>query len=1163
MYATLPLTPRRWGGHLPFLAFMLLFVASIVGGTAYTLERLRREAIAFHTEINVTQARSFEDQLTQNLNVVDLMLANLLTDATIDQTPAALGAHFQSELRRMPLLRSLSLLDAQHRIVASSNAQNLGRVVETTGYLPQVSGADDDASYLRLGTPWSGRDFADGFLITAQRPEQPDAPHLIPVVRGARVGDRRFTLLAALNPDYSLNLFTRALKGQHATVEVLRLDGTLMLTTEENEHPGEVHLDTALRQAQQDMEFGTYEESGDYEHATLSAFRVSRQFPLVVVTHLDRNLALQAWTSERQRLLWLIAPSLLAVLALFTVLYLRQSRLAQAQAFAQVQERKRLAAVLNALPANLLMLNTQALVVMANAGWFQLLDDARITIADGGIGSPFPELCARICPGNPEMETQFSSGIHRVLNRQDEIFDLEYPIALPGGARWYRMMVHSLHEPGLPGAVVMQIDITTRKETEAALRASEIFAKATIDAVASHICVLDKTGTIVAVNQAWRDFQTQNDPQAAAHNYSIGSNYLQVCDTATGPWSEDATPFANGIRQVASGAQEEFTLEYPCHGPEMQQWFKARVTRFRGDSGNVVIAHANITERKLAELKLQLAANVFTHAREGIMITDGSGTIVDINDTFTRITGYSRQEAIGNNPRMLKSGRQSTEHYVAMWNALIQHGHWYGEVWNRRKSGEIFAEMQTVSAVRDAQGRTQYYVALFSDITSMKEHEQQLERIAHYDALTHLPNRVLLADRLQQALFQSQRRKHSLAVVFLDLDGFKAVNDNHGHDMGDALLIAVAQRLKAAMREGDTLARIGGDEFVAVLVDLEHGDDCVPVLTRMLEAASEPVIVGSTVLRVSASMGATLYPQDGSDADLLMRHADQAMYAAKHSGKNRYHLFDVVQDAAIQTQRDSLERIRLALAQREFVLHYQPKVNIRTGQVIGTEALIRWQHPERGLLMPAEFLHDIENDPISIDVGEWVLNTALTQLGAWQSAGLSLPVSVNLGARQLQQPGFVARLQELLAAHPDVQPSYLELELLETSALEDIEQVSEVMRTCRHLGVRFALDDFGTGYSSLTHLRRLPAEMLKIDQSFVRDMLTSPDDLAIVQGVIGLAAAFHRDVIAEGVESQAHGALLLSLGCELAQGYGIARPMPAPLFQGWISRWHADRAWLA
>lgn len=893
MYAMLPLAPRRWGGHLPFLAFMLLFVVSIVGGTAYTLERLRREAIAFHTEINATQARSFEDLLTQNLNVVNLVLANLLTDANIDQTPAALGAHFQSELRRMPLLRSLSLLDAQHRIVASSNAQNLGRVVETTGYLPQVSGADDDASYLRLGTPWSGRDFADGFLITAQRPEQPDAPHLIPVVRGARVGDRRFTLLAALNPDYSLNLFTRALKGQHATMEVLRLDGTLMLTTEENEHPGEVHLDTALRQAQQDMEFGTYEESGDYEHATLSAFRVSRQFPLVVVTHLDRNLALQAWTSERQRLLWLIAPSLLAVLALFTVLYLRQSRLAQAQAFAQVQERKRLAAVLNALPANLLMLNTQALVVMANAGWFQLLGDARITIADGGIGSPFPELCARICPGNPEMETQFSSGIHSVLNRQAEIFDLEYPIALPGGTRWYRMMVHSLHEPGLPGAVVMQIDITARKETEAALRASEIFAKATIDAVASHICVLDKTGTIVAVNQAWRDFQTQNDPQAAAHNYSIGSNYLQVCDTATGPWSEDATPFANGIRQVASGAQEEFTLEYPCHGPEMQQWFKARVTRFRGDSGNVVIAHANITERKLAELKLQLAANVFTHAREGIMITDGSGTIVDINDTFTRITGYSRQEAIGNNPRMLKSGRQSTEHYVAMWNALIQHGHWYGEVWNRRKNGEVYPEWLSIGVVRNHKGELINFISSFSDITTRKAAEQKIEFLAHYDALTRLPNRALFADRLDLALLATGRNEKKVALLFLDLDKFKNINDTMGHLAGDILLQSVAERLKSCVRESDTICRQGGDEFMILLPDVDNADDVENVAKKIITAmeSPHPIALDGQDIVVTFSVGISIFPDNAEDSETLIKCADAAMYRAKAQGRNNYQFY--------------------------------------------------------------------------------------------------------------------------------------------------------------------------------------------------------------------------------------------------------------------------------
>jgi len=573
--------------------------------------------------------------------------------------------------------------------------------------------------------------------------------------------------------------------------------------------------------------------------------------------------------------------------------------------------------------------------------------------------------------------------------------------------------------------------------------------------------------------------------------------------------------------------------------------------------------HQCITERKLAESRLQLAASVFTHAREGIMITAVDGTIIEVNDTFSRITGYSREEAVGQNPRILKSGRQPPEYYDAMWRALQEKGHWYGEAWNRRKDGNVYAEMIAVSAVFDAAGAVQNYVALFTDITPMKEHEQQLEHIAHYDALTSLPNRVLLADRLRQALAQCERRGQSLALVYLDLDGFKAVNDNHGHEVGDELLIAVAQRMKAALREGDTIARIGGDEFVAVLGELELQQDCEPVLARLLRAASSEVEVGALTLRVSASIGVTLYPQDGVDADLLMRHADQAMYLAKQSGKNRYHLFDVSQDEAAKSQRESIEQIGAALARREFVLHYQPKVNMRSGAVIGAEALIRWQHPERGLLAPSAFLPVIEEHALSVELGEWVIDSALAQMEAWHAAGFDLPVSVNVGARQLQQAGFVLRLGELLRAHPDVQPCCLELEILETSALEDIMQVSEVMHACRALGVRFALDDFGTGYSSLTYLKRLPVELLKIDQSFVRDMLEDPENLAIIEGVVGLATAFRRQVIAEGVETVAHGELLLPLGCELAQGYGIARAMPGADLPGWAASWRPDPAWSA
>jgi diguanylate cyclase (GGDEF)-like protein/PAS domain S-box-containing protein len=577
----------------------------------------------------------------------------------------------------------------------------------------------------------------------------------------------------------------------------------------------------------------------------------------------------------------------------------------------------------------------------------------------------------------------------------------------------------------------------------------------------------------------------------------------------------------------------------------------------------VAVRAAGELERDHAQARLQLAGSVFTHAREGILITDAQGIIVDVNETFCAMTGYSRAEALGQNPRFLQSGRQGAPFYAAMWKDLAEKGFWSGEIWNRRKDGEVFAELENISAVRDANGAIQNYVGLFTDITQIKEHQLQLEHIAHFDVLTGLPNRVLLADRLQQAMAHCQRLGHTLVLAYFDLDGFKAVNDAYGHAAGDELLIAVANNVKSALRDGDTLARIGGDEFVALLVDLDPLPAFQPVLARLLESAATPVQVANTVLHVSASIGVTIYPQDGVDADQLMRHADQAMYLAKQAGKNRYHLFDVARDAAVQTQRESLEHIRRGLDRSEFVLYYQPKVNMKTGLAIGAEALIRWQHPERGLLSPAVFLPIIEGHPLSEEVGEWVIATALTQMTDWHALGLALPVSVNIGARQLQQPGFVDRLGVLLAEHPQVPPHCLELEILETSALEDMRHVSDIMRACQAVGVRFALDDFGTGYSSLTYLKHLPAEVIKIDQSFVHDMLSDPDDLAIVKGVIGLAAAFQREVIAEGVETAVHGVQLLALGAELAQGYGIARPMPAHAVREWVARWQQHAAWLA
>ena len=460
-------------------------------------------------------------------------------------------------------------------------------------------------------------------------------------------------------------------------------------------------------------------------------------------------------------------------------------------------------------------------------------------------------------------------------------------------------------------------------------------------------------------------------------------------------------------------------------------------------------------------------------------------------------------------------------------------------------------------------GQAPRFIVISHDVTARRQAEAHVAKLAYFDSLTSLPNRVLLADRLQQAMAQAQRRQLQLAVAYLDLDGFKAINDRHGHQTGDQVLITLALRMKEALREGDTLARLGGDEFVAVLIDLDDTQASVPLLNRLLAAAALPVQVGELCLQVSASLGVTFYPQaQGIEADQLLRQADQAMYQAKLAGKNRYQIFDAAQDSSLRSHHESREHIRLALTQGEFVLHYQPKVNMRTGKIIGAEALIRWQHPEKGLLAPATFLPVIEDHPLAVAVGEWVMNAALTQVESWHAIGLDLPVSVNIGARQLQQGDFVARLQGILAAHPQVRPSCIELEVLETSALQDMAQVSRVIEDCAQLGVMFALDDFGTGYSSLTYLKRLKVSSLKIDQSFVRDMLDDPDDLAILQGVIGLALAFKREVIAEGVETAAHGAALLRLGCELAQGYGIARPMPADQLPAWAATWRPDVSWI-
>ena len=727
---------------------------------------------------------------------------------------------------------------------------------------------------------------------------------------------------------------------------------------------------------------------------------------------------------------------------------------------------------------------------------------------------------------------------------------------LDGSTFLARMRVCALDKTAMhAGNIWVFEDITEKRRAKEALAYSVSLTNAVLESTIDGILVVDRGGRISRWNQKFVELWRIPMEMLASDGDDPVLGYVA---------SQIAQPevFLAKVQELYEhpDASSEDTLVL-SDGRVIERYSQPQRI------GNEIVGRfwsfRDVTERRRAEEQFLLAASVFSHAGEGIMITSTDGTIIDVNNAFVRITGYSREEALGRKPNILKSDQQEQGFYTAMWQLLIDPGHWSGEIWNRRKNGEVYPEMLSISAVKDEQGRTQHFVALFSDISALKQHEKQLEHIAHYDVLTELPNRVLLADRLYQAMAQTQRRKQLLAVAYLDLDGFKLINDTHGHEVGDQVLVILARRMQQTLREGDTLARLGGDEFVAVLLDLKEVAAGVSMLGRLLAAAAKPMNVGELVLQVSASLGVTFYPQaQDIDAEQLLRQADQAMYQAKVAGKNRYHVFDANQDSSMRGYHESLERIRLALSHNELVLHYQPKVNMRSGQVVGAEALIRWQHPDRGLLAPSEFLPVIEDHPLAVDVGEWVIDTALTQIERWHEVGLHLQqVSVNVGARQLQQGDFVARLKSILAKHPQVNPANLQIEVLETSALSDMTQVSKVIEECAQIGVMFALDDFGTGYSSLTYLKRLRVALLKIDQSFVRDMLEDADDLAILEGVIGLAAAFKRQVIAEGVETIEHGTALLKLGCELAQGYGIARPMPGAEMPTWVAAWQPDDAW--
>lgn len=550
--------------------------------------------------------------------------------------------------------------------------------------------------------------------------------------------------------------------------------------------------------------------------------------------------------------------------------------------------------------------------------------------------------------------------------------------------------------------------------------------------------------------------------------------------------------------------------------------------------------------------RLSISSSVFEHAHDGIFITDPEAKIIKTNPAFTEITGYTREEALNKMPSQLGFAFQLTSFFTELFDSLHYHEGKRGEVWCMQKNGKAYAAWLDMFPVRKESGELLHYVGLFSDNTVAKEQQKTLERLAYHDALTQLPNRVLFSDRLQQALAEVEESKEAIAICYVDLDNFKPINDQYGHEIGDQMLILLADRLRDNCRPSDTMARLGGDEFALLLRGLKSEKEYSKAIDKILHAIEQPFKIDEHFFFISASIGVTIYPNDNNPPDTLLRHADHAMYHAKTHGGKQHHLFDLKLAELSQNEQQLKQDVVKGLEENQFTLYYQPQVDLKAGKIIGMETLIRWQHPTRGFLNPNDFLPIIENTYLIAHLGEWVIKQVLAQIEEWQTKALDFHVGINIAAYHIMDKNFAKFLSKALKKHPNVPGNKLNIEITESAAINDIEKVTNIIHKCKKLGVTFSLDDFGVGYSSLIYLRRLPVDIIKIDRSFTKGMINDPEDLAVVSGVVTLSREFKRKVVAEGAETNAQLKMLYDLKCDFAQGYGIAKPMPADQVVNWV-----------
>ena len=695
---------------------------------------------------------------------------------------------------------------------------------------------------------------------------------------------------------------------------------------------------------------------------------------------------------------------------------------------------------------------------------------------------------------------------------------------------------------------------------EAALRRSEQLKQAIIDSANSSIISTDASGLIQSFSAgSERMLGYRSEEVVGVATPALVHDEREVVERAgqlSKELGREVLPgFEVFVAKAVDGMADENEWTYIRKDGDRLTVSLSVTALFDADgaiSGYVGVAR-DIREEQAVVQRLRLAEQVFESAGEAILVTDADCRIIDVNPAYLEITGFDREDVIGATPAIAKSGRHDAEFYRAMWQDIEQTGRWSGELWDRRRNGEFFLQWLTINVMRDESGQVSNYVGIFKDFTQQKATEQKLEQMAYYDPLTGLPNRTLFRDRLEHQIDHAKRREEFAAVMFIDLDRFKYVNDSLGHDIGDRLLVEVAQRLKQRLRRSDTLARLGGDEFTVILPSLKDAAHAGHVADMLIEALQAAFNIGGHQAYIGASIGIAIYPDDGEDFVTLTKNADTAMYLAKQNGRGRYKFFTAEMHQA-NTRRLAIEvGLRSALDLGQLRLQYQPILEIDGRRVLGFEALLRWSHPQLGEIPPSEFIPLAEENGTIVPIGHWVIETACAQLKAWQNAGHpGLRLAVNLSARQLQHDGLVDEVRAILQAQ-GLEAEALEFELTEGLLMDDAARSLKMMQALRGLGVGISIDDFGTGYSSLSYLKKFPIQTLKVDRSFVWDIVTDPDDAAIVKAILSLADRLKLQVVAEGVESLAQHEFLRREGCRQAQGYHYARPLDAEMALEYLS----------